>query len=207
MSVKAGSIVVSGSLALALTVAPALADGPGMGQSWYAGLFAGAAWPSDFNTGFGESFSSNTGFAFGGVVGTNVSNSVRVELEVSDIMASADCAGKCVATSVDVDALSILGNAWLDIPIDSSITPYIGGGIGGTQVSVDGGGNNGSAWSFAYQLGAGLRMNVGTNVMVDLGYRYKSATNIDAGDIDPGFGDADIDANAHVVQLGLTFTL
>jgi len=202
---KAGSIVGLGTVALALAT-PAVADGPGGSRGWYAGLFAGAAWPDDYAQSFAGDTSQNTGFAVGGVVGKRVWESIRAELEISYLDASVDCSGKCVASSIDADALSILGNAWLDIPIGHDVVPYVGGGIGVAEFGLDAGPFEGSDWAFAFQVGAGLRLAIGDRTTVDLGYRWKQ-TDVDGGDIDPALATMQFDVDAHVAQIGLTFAL
>jgi opacity protein-like surface antigen len=197
----ASSVLVSG-----LTALPAASDDRGSTRGWYAGGFVGGAWPTDFDINESDTFSSDTGFAVGGILGKNVSNNVRVELEVSNWSADADCSGKCALAAVDVDALSILGNAWVDIPTGHEITPYIGGGIGYAGVGLDGGSVDETSWGFAWQVGAGLRMDVGTNMKLDIGYRYKSA-QADGGDYNSALFAGDFDADAHVVQVGLIFPL
>lgn len=206
MLVKQSVLLASSALMVGLSISPAVADGMNSSGGWYAGAFAGAAWPNDIDVNGADDLSADTGFAFGGVIGKNVSNNVRVELEVSNWSADAECSGKCSVSEFDVDALSILGNAWVDIPVGHEVTPYVGGGIGYAGVGLDGGSVDETSWGFAWQLGAGLRMDVGTNMKLDVGYRYKSAA-ADSGDYNNVLIDRDFDASAHVLQVGLTFPL
>lgn len=197
---KSGLVLASGALALSLVSASAQADGMAERSGWYAGLFAGAAWSSDF--GPFDHYSTDVGFDVGGVLGKQITENVRGELEVSNWTSNADCSGgKCGVASLDVGALSILGNAWVDIPA-GAVTPYAGGGIGMAGVKLDGPGVSDTSWGFAWQLGAGFRMNIAPNTLVDVGYRYKSS-RADKGDIP--FLDESFNATASVVQAGVTF--
>jgi opacity protein-like surface antigen len=212
MAKRLETLLAGGALALALTAAPVHADGMTSGGQasnggWYAGLFAGVAWPEDWDLNEVDRIEMDTGFALGGVVGTQVRENVRVELEVSNWSADGACTvGKCGISAVDMDALSVLGNAWLDIPVDASITPYVGAGLGITWVALSGDGVEDTGSGFAWQLGAGFRSNISTNVVLDVGYRFKSAA-MDQDDYNglAGLANADFDAQAHVLQAGVNF--
>jgi opacity protein-like surface antigen len=201
-----GRVATVAALAFSMTAVSAQADGMSEARGWYAGLFDGAAWPSDLDANSAASFSADTGFAFGGVLGKQVTDNVRAELEISNWSADADsdCVGKCGVTSLDVDTLSILGNVWVDIPVGAEVTPYVGGGLGMAGVSMDGADDDGASWNFAWQLGAGVRMAVAPATTLDLGYRYKSTT-AEAEDFGFPF-ENDADAEAHVLQVGVSFS-
>lgn len=212
MAKRLEALLAGGALALVLSATPAVADGMSSQSSagnggWYGGLFAGAAWPEDWDLNEVDRIEMDSGFAIGGVIGTRVRDNVRLELEVSNWSANGNCTvGKCGIAELDMDALSVLGNAWLDIPVDAGITPYVGGGLGVAWVALSGDGSEDSGSGFAWQLGAGVRSNLSTNVVLDVGYRFKSAA-MDEGDYD-GFGglaNADFDAQAHVLQAGVSF--
>lgn len=84
----------------------------------------------------------------------------------------------------------LLANLALSFPTGSrSVTPYVGGGIGGAQIDVDGatsfqldpaepglnhfnGGPDSTAWTFAAQAKAGIRVALGRNAFVFGEYRY-----------------------------------
>lgn len=205
------NFLAGSALALALSATPAFADGMSSGHAsvnsgWYAGLFAGAAWPNDWDLNEVNLIEMDTGFAFGGVVGTHVRDNVRVELEVSNWNADGQCVtGKCGIAELDMDALSVLGNAWLDIPVDANITPYVGAGLGVSWVELSGDGFSDTGTGFAWQLGAGFRSNLNHNVTIDIGYRFKSAAMDESDYNDLGIANADFDAQAHVLQVGLNY--
>ena len=89
----------------------------------------------------------------------------------------------------DIEALSLLVNAWYDIPVGKRWGLMLGGGIGAAQVSID---NytlstfpivpsppittalyaDDDDWVFAYQAGVGVNLGLTERLYVDLTYRY-----------------------------------
>jgi opacity protein-like surface antigen len=113
----------------------------------------------------------------------------------------------------DVSATSLMVNAYWDIPTGSPITPYIGGGVGFANVSV----NDvelevfGERFDladdddnvFAYQLAAGIAFDINPNLALDLGYRYFAT---DDPELEDEFGDDfETEYDSHNVSLGLRF--
>jgi opacity protein-like surface antigen len=198
MSAKNKLLVVSGAVVAGMTATPAFADGG------YFGGFVGGISPDDFNINDADELSADTGIIFGGVLGTRFSEYMRAEVEASYWSGDADCAGKCGDLEYDLSSLSILGNAWFDFNGDMGFTPYVGGGIGGANVSLESDSGDAEAWALAYQAGLGARFG-GSGMTFDIGYRYK-VVSVDQGDLDdhPLVGD-DIDLNSHVVQIGGTW--
>ncbi|MBO3761928.1 outer membrane protein [Ciceribacter sp. L1K22] len=140
-------------------------------------------------------------FTLGVGVGYQVNNYLRGDLTF-DHMFKSDFKGSTVGscgfplepcTSSDVSSMrayTLMANAYVDIGTYGMITPYVGGGIGGSYVKWDklrntacqddGGGcddefSHGGAgkWRFAYQLMAGATINVTCNWKADVGYRFR----------------------------------
>jgi opacity protein-like surface antigen len=110
-----------------------------------------------------------------------------------------------------VNALFVLANLWIDVPVGEVVRPYIGGGVGMGRLSVDISTTGGDSiiddadWGFAYQLGAGLAFDLTPNLAVDVGYRFK-AINAELKIDDDHFGpstDTEADYRSHNVLLGL----
>lgn len=95
----------------------------------------------------------------------------------------------------DIDLQTLMLNMWADIPTNTKLKPYVGGGIGMAFIDYDvtrtdvghplGSAYDGKMYSgsvsktnFAWSLGAGVAYDVTPNFTLDLGYRY-----INAGDI------------------------
>ena len=68
-----------------------------------------------------------------------------------------------------VDAYGVLGNVYLDIPLDWVVTPYIGGGIGWGEANGNGFKDDGV--SFAAM--AGISFDFSSNMAIDVGYKYR----------------------------------
>ncbi|WEZ82613.1 porin family protein [Rhizobium sp. 32-5/1] len=133
--------------------------------------------------------------------GYQVNNYLRGDVTL-DYLGEADfegstsgaCGVAAACTSRDISSMtawSLLANAYVDIGTYGSITPYVGAGIGGTNVkwdklrntscetgnpancdpTVEHGGKD--KWRFTYALMAGASIDVTCNVKADLGYRFR----------------------------------
>lgn len=172
------------------------------GSGWYVSLTGGANWTDDdsFIVGpFGSSFfalntEADTGYVVAGAVGLslgNIWNGLRAEVEVGyrsnnvDGVWSDNIVGTPTTGTVDYDhkSFSVLANVWLDIPIGSGFTPYVGGGLGWADVSAEGAYTcvfgcaavipfDFSDDGFAWQAGAGINFGISPNVKLGIGYRY-----------------------------------
>jgi opacity protein-like surface antigen len=110
-----------------------------------------------------------------------------------------------VRESGDVYLNNFLANVILRYP-EGKIHPYIGGGIGWSSMNIQNTeaiGNtvvnvaSETATGFAWQLLAGVNVELAPNLSADLGYRY-FGTN-------PGFTAIDVTYRAQAVTLGLNF--
>lgn len=100
--------------------------------------------------------------------------------------------------SGDLRILNLMANVWLDLDIAHGFGPYLGGGIGGGQVTLNTTAKTGeftlgtirvpattqefpdaSAWAFAYQVGAGLGYELVVGLTISLGYRLSGTTTAD----------------------------
>ena len=98
----------------------------------------------------------------------------------------------------------VLGNAYVDLGTWWCITPFIGAGVGGARVSINGFtdqgivtnplppgppvaslafGDNVAKWNFAWALHAGVAYRVTPNFTVELAYRYLDMGNGLTGDL------------------------
>lgn len=191
---------------------------------WYLSVFGGAQWSTaeadDGSAAFGQffDFDSDIGWQFGAALGARFTDNLRGEIEVStgavglsDVTISGGPApfydGDTYAvTDGSASTSYLLGNLWFDIDTGSGFTPYIGGGLGAGHVSAKGtigpDAVDLSGWGWAYQVGAGVKVDVADNIALDLGYRYKAI--VDA-DLEGGGDDAVANVGSHIVQVGLTF--
>lgn len=183
--------------------APASAEGP------YLGLYGGGTLLSDANNtykdvlllvpGVGSSDTFKTtydrGYNASGVFGYDYGNNFRVELEGSYRKNDVDkikIVGVDFNADGDVTSLAAMLNLFYDFNLNMGLVPYIGGGAGGAQVSMNSVKLDGSrvvddsTWVLAYQFGAGVAFPVSRQVTLSLDYRYFKTS-------DPEFKDVDGD--------------
>ena len=139
---------------------------------------------------FGIEFATisfDPGFTIGGAIGYDYGN-IRVEGEIAyhfwdmDEGTVGPIAPGCPCTGPidgDASALSFMLNGYYDFQItNSSLAPYLGGGIGGANINGDitvlG---DDSDIVFAYQLMAGIGFEINPSTTLTLGYRYFATTD------------------------------
>jgi outer membrane protein OmpA-like peptidoglycan-associated protein len=199
--------------ALALMALPMLAlSSPAMAQS-SSGYYVGAGGglnllrDSDIN---GGSIDTSADFdnGFGAVIngGYGYGNGLRAEVELGYRSNDVDTVGGSNGTG-DVSALSLMLNAYYDISTGTNWTPYVGVGIGGARLDVDGtspvGGSSIDDTDnvFAYQgiLGTAYRINDNLNLFAD--YRYFATQD---GDFTTASGTSvDGEYRSHTIMVGL----
>jgi opacity protein-like surface antigen len=203
---------------LALAAVPAQADD--ITVKPYVSVFGGASFLNSVDTGGAPgSFydvKTNTGYLIGGAVGLKWNDLLRTELELSHGSNNANSyavnGGAFLPASGPISATYLLGNVWLDIPTQSSFTPYIGGGLGVGWATADvffqgspAYGPNASGGAFAYQVGGGVKYTLSPKIDLDIGYRYKSLGKTDfTNRFLAGLYSGAI-LTSHNVQVGLTF--
>ncbi|WP_185961296.1 OmpA family protein [Telmatospirillum sp. J64-1] len=88
------------------------------------------------------------------------------------------------SASGDINALSLMANLYYDIPTGTALTPYIGAGLGGVYVDVDGvstptlGPANHNSWKLGYQGIAGLAYALNENLSIKGDYRYFATEDV-----------------------------
>lgn len=124
---------------------------------------------------------NDNAFTGGGGVGYRFSNNFRGDV-------TADYSGNYNVGGNKLDAWTLLGNAYVDIPISDTVVPYLGAGAGyGWYDGTHGYSEDG----FTVAAMAGVGFKVSENMTLDVGYRFRD------GFIDgPNFYD-------HSVRAGL----
>ncbi len=92
-----------------------------------------------------------------------------------------DWSGPFDTGAVDLESTTVLGNAYIDIPLTDNITPYVGAGLGWGWVNSDGGGV-GDDSGFAYSATIGSAFTLTGNIELDAGYRFRGIS-IDGEDV------------------------
>ena len=108
----------------------------------------------------------DTGAAFSGAVGIDF-DGYRFEGEVAYQKNEIDNLGS------GVSVFSIMANGCFDFLLEQSrITPFVSAGVSYANVDVDVLGNDCSDGVFAFQLGAGIGVEVMKHLVIDAKYRY-----------------------------------
>jgi opacity protein-like surface antigen len=118
------------------------------------------------------------------------------------------------SVTTKIDTFTVMGNGYLDLGTWAGITPYIGGGIGGAQLTSTkftsvppqlGIIPSTARWNLAWAAMAGVSVNITYNVLVDIGYRH-----IDMGDVTGGPSSNQLTIKkltADEVRIGVRFIL
>lgn len=180
-------LLVVGSLVGALALAaPAGADQ----RSWYLGLEAGAGTVSG-NTSFGD----DVAFAAMAVLGTEISDNLKIEGEFGYRTSSP-------TSYADVDQLSFIASLVYEVSLGKTMSwdLGVGGGIADTTVT---------SFGFEYgdtqtvlQLQTGLNFDISENTELNVNARY--TTGLSGGDFAPGNLN---DINNITLSVGVTFGL
>lgn len=155
----------------------AQADGAtSKGDYSYVGLYGGVNWNDVLKSPYVD---SETGYVFGGVLGTHVPSvkGLRLEADLSFRQNEIDVYSGLV--TADHDTTALLGNVVYDLPADvvalGNLKPYVlaGAGFAQTEATFE----NVSllkleSSGFAWQLGAGVNAELAEGVTLGVGYRY-----------------------------------
>lgn len=224
LAVAAGAMVIGMSSARAADIEPAMEP-----AGWYVSLFGGVSFLDNVETNYdyigendGNEADTDTGFIVGGAVGTHITDDIRVELEVAysendvnSIRFTDDDQDANYDGEGSFDILTFMANLWYDVPLSDSINPYIGGGVGlaivdgETTYSPDNTAYDSTEVAFAFQVGAGLRLDVSDNITLDVGYRLRGIDGPSFGNsVFPNSGDYEADLMiSHNVIAGVSFGL
>ncbi|NTU94336.1 MAG: porin family protein [Chlorobiaceae bacterium] len=193
-------IILMASLLVGLGAAPALAEsGP------YISGSAGAAFLSDSKiNGIGSAVGYDTGYALNAAAGYSF-GMARLEGALGYQSNDVDSFIGVAVPNVDanVTVFSVMANGYLDFEFrDLPIKPYVMAGIGIADVNAEfaflGGKYEDSDTVFACQVGGGVGIEAGSNLTVDIGYRYlsPSKSTIDG---------VELTVDSHMVMAGLRY--
>jgi opacity protein-like surface antigen len=184
----------------------------------YGSIFIGANMAVDdsidtydpyYDRTFTDDIEYDPGIYVGGAVGGDM-GIVRIEGEISYRQSQIDqitLEGASSSSHVDGDVgvLAIMANVFFDIPTGGPVTPYIGGGIGFASIAIDDTRVDGYYYSdsddegvFAYQLGAGVAIDLNRRLALDIGYRFFGTSEAD-------FAYTSMEYQSHSVMLGLRY--
>lgn len=168
-----------------------------------------------------DSGTLDTQVSVGGGVGYRFSNWFRSDLTVGfapsrDFSAGTSGTAGDGAISGSLTSTVLLASAYAEFAPDSWVRPYVGGGLGVANLSLDtvqqrmpGGGtttfSDNSEWNLAWSLAAGVTLDVSEAVELDAGYRY-----VNFGDATTGTGTngshVTLDGiDGHEVRFGIRY--
>lgn len=143
---------------------------------------------------------TDTGLLFNAGYGQRIGSNIRLEGEVAYRTLDIDNLTKLPSSQPvlganfqggkgDLSSLSLMANGWYDFNNDTNWTPYIGGGLGFSLISLDNlyattlgvfpgatpnkiSVDDDEDWQFSYQIGAGISYKLNEKFNIDLDYRY-----------------------------------
>lgn len=205
-----GILALGAAIGLAGANAPASAGQFEEGGNFYVGIGGGANIANDMGisgTGIAADAELDTGFAGMGALGFGLANGFRFELELTYRENDIDNVSGTTGGSDDVSARALMGNVFYDFHNSSPVTPYLGGGFGYSQISVNRA--QGAAFLldddddvFAYQGIAGLSYDLRDSLQLFADYRYFSAAEDLRVTANTG-ARVDVDYDTHTVMAGL----
>tara|TARA_R110002110_G_scaffold85816_4_gene223709 strand:+ start:43060 stop:44139 length:1080 start_codon:yes stop_codon:yes gene_type:complete len=143
-------------------------------------------------------------------VGFDYGSNWRAELEAGYRDADIDSVSGATSTG-DIEALSLMANAFYDIDINSSFEPYVGAGLGFARVSADGVSPVSTTsiddddYGYALQAAAGVAYPLSERLKLTVDYRFLSVQDLNYTTAS-GVG-VDADYNDHSIFVGLRFAL
>lgn len=191
-------LIVSLALSASTIALGAQAQEAASGGKYIAG-FGGISAIDDLSGsyyGYSAELEIDNGFVVGAAVGMSVSN-FDVEAELSYRKADTgdvNFAGYSYTVDGEVNALSVLGNAWYKIDLSDKLTSYLGGGLGLATSEAEAFGYSDDSTDFAWQLGAGADFEMGNGFSLGVGYRY---FNI------PEVGDTEFEVKSNDIFVAL----
>lgn len=163
-----------------------LLDALGLGA-----LTAGGGAGAGASVGGENSFEDDIGYS--AILGYKFAGPLRAELEYR--LDSNEIKG----TGTDLDAESLFGNLWYDFSLTERLRPYIGGGLGQSNIEIGDFDDD----VMAAQLGGGVYYHLSPRLVLDASYRYTEALD------DPSYNVAGVDVeseySSHSVGLGLRY--
>ena len=154
---------------------------------WYVAIGAGGAWYQDYELegAIVGKASMDTGFTVNGAFGRYLDDGRVLRLEVETIYDRADIDNiGGTKVSGDLSNMGVMFNFLYDIQTNSRWVPYLGGGIGYSQVFLNDLSFGGvtlvddDAGAFAWQFKAGIAYQFNPSMAVTLGYRYFGTDNV-----------------------------
>ncbi len=121
-------------------------------------------------TNFKSTYEDDNGFAFS--VGYDFAGAARFDISAKRMRNAVETVAG-FAVDGDITSTSVLGNLWFDFNRDGIVQPYVGFGVGATEIEFS---DDEDTVLFG-QAGLGLNFKLTDSVMLDLGARYFESKN------------------------------
>ena len=200
-------ILSTNALALLLSAACLIAANPATAQS-YGGTSEGFLPSSGYvEIAGGYSVSDDTSDIDGGLASIAVGQTLKnfryeVEIAYRGVEGENEIFG--VNVEEDINAFSLLTNAFLDFEVTDRVELFVGGGIGATYLDLEGSVGTFSVddddFAFTWQVEAGMAVRVAEQAKLTIGYTYATAVDVDFDGFDLG------DLDTHNVFAGVRFS-
>lgn len=164
----------------------------------------------------GVQINQKHGVFYGGAIGYQPEDYMRVELELSrrenEVKDGAFVTTPLTFVDGQVTSTALMGNAYFDFKNSTPFTPYAGFGIGGARVNYASYRNafvpsiplEGVETKFAYQAMAGLSYALSAHVDVNIEYRYFATNQVHIQTTNNSVNE-DIDYRNSTLLGGLTY--
>ncbi len=208
------AIVSAGIVALLALLLPSAAWAQGSG--WYVAGGLGASFVDDVDItqpGATVTTELDTGILVTGAFGRSFDN-FRAEAEIlyntNDVSTLSVAGVGSVNAGGDISTLGLMVNGYYDIDTNSKWRPFIGGGIGGANVSINSLSAVGvlladdDATVFAYQVKVGVAYEFSPAWAGTFGYRFFGTDDADFVDVSGAAFSTD-GIQAHIIELGMRF--
>ena len=169
------------TVCLAALAAPAVAD-PGNQGAWYLradlgiGLSGFAVWEDEL------------AFSGGAGIGYNYNEMFRTDITFDGAF---DYEGRFRGINASLDTYSVMVNGYMDVPLGSAITPYLGAGVGYGWAEASAVGVTADEDGVAIAGMAGVSFDMTQTMALDVGYKYRRLI-VDGEDVDD-----------HLIRAGL----
>lgn len=156
-------------------------------KRYYLAISTGGSWYQDMDLsgGVNGSVGIDTGWTLNGAVGGYIGEARKLRVEVEGVHNRSDIGNFNGASSNGtIYNYGLMANLLYDFHTDSKWIPYIGGGIGFTEATVDkllvSGATavDDSDVAFSWQLKAGVAYQFNPKVAATLGYRYLDSNDL-----------------------------
>lgn len=128
-----------------------------------------------------------------------LAESVRAEVEYGLLNKTHNVVAR---NTVQSQLQTAFANFYYDLDTGTSVTPYVGVGVGYARIAEDTNGAESNEDNFAYNVGAGVSVNLTYNMDVEVGYRFTDYGKIK--DRNPEYAKRNYDSQE--VLLGLRYT-